>query len=260
MQLGVHGAANVGGDLYLFRQGVYWRAASDSTDAPLPHLGKLSDIPNWPTSSNWQLGLVDAVGSGHGDSSVAFVRGNEVIIVDFGQGEVKLSPIPLSEGYGGELSKLLGSGAINTLLYDGSVSSASVPLAAFQDAAVLPFAGTQAPPPAPAYVAALYGTDQLPWPDAWHPLLAHAPAGRVGDLWAVTRCGAVLHDTGDGWVDASLPDGEAAISVAIGSDGAVYAGSADTFHLYDRGRAGGTFRVERYRMVNVVQLAVGSVW
>ena len=207
-------------------------------------LGKLSDMSNWPTSSNWQLGLVDAV-AGHGDSSVAFVRGNEVIIVDFGQGEVKLSPIPLSEGYGGELSKLLGSGALDAAVRRIGLS-ASVPLAAFQDAAVLAFAGTQAPPPAPAYVAALYGTDQL------RGLTPGIPYWRTrrwvaSVICGPSRCGAVLHDTGDGWVDASLPMARLR-SASLGRMGRVRWQRRHVPPLR-RGRAGGTFRVERYRMV-----------
>ena len=59
------------------------------------------------------------------------------------------------------------------------------------------------------------------WPASWHPQLAHAPSGRSSNLWAATVDGGIVS------FDATSPNwtqqpGDA-LSVAAGSDGAVFA-------------------------------------
>ena len=101
----------------------------------------LTTLAGWPQS--WQDGVFDLAGSGSGDAVVAFVRGGEVLLADLALGRVTVPPIPLSEGFKGDTLARLTAGGVDALLYDGSVTSAGVPLRLFRGATVTRYTGTQ---------------------------------------------------------------------------------------------------------------------
>ncbi|MBV9359382.1 MAG: PQQ-binding-like beta-propeller repeat protein, partial [Chloroflexi bacterium] len=104
-------------------------------------------------------------------------------------------------------------------------SGANQPTTAFEGPAALSYPDARASQPASTrYLPQALGSD---WPTAWHPVLRHAPSGRVDGLWAATTDGTVVHHDGSGW---SVTTGRA-ISVAAGADGSVFGvGTGDAQH------------------------------
>ncbi|MBV9170579.1 MAG: PQQ-binding-like beta-propeller repeat protein [Chloroflexi bacterium] len=208
-KLGVDGAATVDGVLYLFKAGRFVRA--DGARAPFI----LADLPNWPQAGPWNDGLADlalAVDGRH----IGLVKGDQLVLVD-PVAETAAPPVPLGTLFGGDLLARLRGGQLDAVLYAGP----DKPATALAGAAAFQYAGPGAPRPST--------TSYLPqafsgWPAGWHPMLQHAPSGRLDALWAATRDGAVLHHDGTDWGQTT---GRAA-SVAAGADGSVFAVGADT--------------------------------
>jgi outer membrane protein assembly factor BamB len=231
-QLGVDGAANAGGVLYLFRGGRYVRP--DGTAPPVA----LAELAGWPQTPAWRDGVVDLVGSGHDDAVVAFVREGEVLLADLASGTVTVAPIPLGEGFKGAVLARLQAGGVDALLYDGSPTSATVPLRLFRGPTVTTYTGTQPTTPG---TAAYLPTAFAGWPSLWNPVLLQAPAGRVGALWSVDHNTheVITHD-GQGWSEVPLPQGATGVpSLTAGADGAVFAGSGSTLYRLDPPTSGG---------------------
>ncbi len=229
------------------------------TDSAAPPVA-LTTLAGWPQS--WQDGVFDLAGSGSGDAVVAFVRGGEVLLADLALGTVTVPPIPLSEGFKGDILARLTAGGVNALLYDGSVTSAGVPLRLFRGATVTRYTGTQpATPGTEAYLPGAFAG----WPSVWNPVLLQAPAGPAGATWAVDRVTSELlvHD-GQAWSEVPLPAGATGVpSVDAGADGSVFAASGTALYQLDTGGAAPAWRSLAATPGTVAQVAVGDaghVW
>ena len=198
--LGVDGAADVGGVLYLFKAGRYVRA--DGAGA----VPALTALQGWPATGGFADGVVDLVGSGYGDSQVVFIRGTQALVADCAQNAVIWGPYDLSVGFGGAVLARLRAGGVEALLYDGSVWSGTTPIRAFTGPSMVAFAGSRAG----AATSETYLPQAYPgWPVLWNPRLLQAPAGRVGALWAADTTGSLLTHDGESWSEYGLPGGAA---------------------------------------------------
>jgi hypothetical protein len=246
-QLGIHGAANVGGKLYLFRSGLFVQANSSQPAKPL------TGLKNWPQTDNWKDGVIDTVGSGSGvDCEVVFIRGQEVLVADLSLEEVIWGPKPLGAGFGNGVLSLVSKG-VDALLYDMSVGDASSGLMIFKGPACWTAIGTFDADPSAAYVGATQN-----WPQEWHPSFSHSPSGRVGNLWAAmsSRGGVVYHD-GDQW---NAIDGVATYA-SVGHDDSVFTIGND-YSLY-RWTGGTAFQKLTTHTAQMTQLSVAdqnTVW
>ena len=161
-------------------------------------------------SPPWEDGLVDLVVSfdaGH----VALIRGKQLVLLDLSLRSVS-GPSELSANFGGDLLARLEAGKLDALLYAGPGQAAT----AVAGPAVLAFASpTASQPTSTTYLPRALGG----WPRTWHPMLRHAPSGRLDGLWAATQDeGRILHHDGTGWRETS----GRAVSVAAGADGSVF--------------------------------------
>ena len=255
-QAGVDGAADVGGVLYLFKAGRY--VAEDGTGA----VASLTALKGWPTTGGFAGGVVDLVGSGYGDSQVVFIRGAQVLIVDFAKQAVVYGPVDLSAGFGGAVLARLRAGGVEALLYDGTVSAATIPLRAFTGPSGVAYSGSRAETAtSESYLPQAYPG----WPTLWNPQLQQAPAGRVGALWAAAGpgTGSLLTHDGESWTESSLPGGAGAVSVAVGTDGAVFAAGGSTLYHLDVSGAVPQWQTLATASAPLAQVAVGDaahVW
>jgi len=255
-QAGVDGAADVGGVLYFFKAGRY--VAADGGDA----VASLTELRGWPTTGAFVDGVVDVVGSGYGDSQVVFIRGTEVLIVDFAQHAVIWGPVDLGAGFGGAVLDRLRGGGVDALLYDGTVSAATTPVRAFTGPSVVAYSGSRATAAtSEAYLPRAYSG----WPTLWNPQLLQAPAGRVGALWAVATpgTGSLLTHDGQSWSPSGLPGGDGAASVAVGADGAIFAAGGSTLYGLDASGAVPQWQTLATAPAPLAQVAVGDaahVW
>lgn len=206
--LGVDGAANVNGSLYLFKAGQYALA-----DMSVP-AAAVTSLTGWPDTDTWRHGVVDAVGSVHGSAStlITLFRNDEFVVVDMEQTVVTDGPSPLSSRYAGDLLAVMQQGidavAFRTdaiTVYQGPVQWESSDDRTTGSA--LPFAFRR----------------------EWHPTFAHAPAGRVGGLWSIAPDGATAyHHDGDDWLEVQPPGDNLLTSVAADVDGLVLAITDDS--------------------------------
>jgi outer membrane protein assembly factor BamB len=253
---GVDGAADIGDTLYLFKAGRYVRG--DGVGA----VASLTALKGWPATGGFADGVVDLVGSGYGDSQVVFIRGSQVLIVDFAKPAVIWGPADLSAGFGGAVLDCLRAGGVEALLYDGTVSSAATKILAFSGPSVVAYSGSRAS----TATSETYLPQAYPgWPVLWNPRLLHAPAGRVGALWAAATPGTgnlLTHD-GESWSEAGLPAGAGAASVAVGADGAVFAAGGSMLYHLDAGGAVPQWQALAKAPEALAQVAVGDaghVW
>ena len=256
---GVDGAAWSGDGYYLFKAGRY--VHDDGSGAPAA-VESLTALPGWPTSGGFAGGVANLVGSGYGDRQVVFVRGSEVLIVDFAKPAVIWGPVDLSAGFGGVVLDRLRGGGVEALLYDGTVSSGTTPIRAFTGPSVVAYSGSRAG----AATSETYLPQAYPgWPTLWNPRLLHAPAGRVGALWAAATpgTGSLLTHDGESWSESGLPGEAGAASVAVGADGAVFAAGGSTLYHLDMGGAVPQWRALATAPGALAQVAVGDaghVW
>lgn len=202
-QLGVDGAANVGGVLYLFKAGRYARADMAEPAAAL------TGLTGWPQTDTWREGIVDGSGSSRDDATstaVTLFRRDEFLVVDMAQKTVVDGPYPLSARYGGALLELM-LGGIDAATFSGS------------DTTVY-----QGPLRWDSLDRSSAEANYLTWWDDWYPRLDHAPSGRCGSLWCVGYQDGVIytHDGGD-WSVVAWEDTSVVLSVAASVDGYVYA-------------------------------------
>ena len=205
-KLGLTGAANVAGNLIFFRGG--WYLPADGPQARQ----KLIDLVNWPQTDEWAAGVIDAVHS-DGSETVMFLRGDEFILANLQTQTVTASPAPLSSYVPWQNRMPMGWAATgidaaftqagNVVLYNGPM--------------VAGFSAANTVPVTPEYIGAV----NTNWPATWHPVLNHAPSGRVGNLWAATQSGGAVQHDGDTWIARDIA-GNGVISVASGGDGSTY--------------------------------------
>ncbi len=254
---GVDGAASVGNTLYLFKAGRYARVAGAAGS-----VASLTALPGWPATGGFADGVVDLVGSGHGDSQVVFIRGTQLLIVDFAKPAVIWGPVDLSDGFGGAVLARLRADGVEALLYDGTVSSGTTPIRAFTGPSVVAYSGSKAG----AAASETYLPQAHPgWPVVWNPRLLHAPAGRVGALWAAATpgTGSLLTHDGESWNESGLPGGASAASVAVGADGTVFAAGGSTLYHLETGGAVPQWQARATAPSQLAQVAVGDaghVW
>jgi hypothetical protein len=231
-KLGVEGAANVNGQLYLFRGGRYLKLEPGSAGLA-PQVFKLTDLTGWPQTPAWQQGAIDAVCSqgdtGQGADTVWLLCGGEYLTVDLANRQVTSQPAPISSfaPWKGHLPNGWADGGIDAGFGYRDPHNNSDRWTLYRGPALVNFGAGDTGVASPQYVAAV----NRQWPDEWNPLLAHAPSGRVGALYAATTGGGVLGHDGDQWTPlAALPGNGQARSVAAGRDGTVYAATGTTLH------------------------------
>ena len=225
-KIGVTGAANLDGTLYLFKGGWYLPVSAPAQRA------KLTALQGWPTTPNWVDGVIDAVvsnGSGVGmDGTVSAIltRGSEYVVVDFKNNKVTFGPAAIDEGSGWKDALPAGwaSGG-----WDGAVyleqNGEECHLRLSRPASCqLPRVRLN------RLATAIHRFDLTGWPSTWNPVLNHAPGGRMGNLWASANGGQVLRHDGAAW---NIRPGVAR-STSVGQDDSVYAigGDNQTVDLY----------------------------
>lgn len=206
-QLGLCGAASLGGKLYLFAQGRYL-----CVDQP-GEVFALADLKGWPTAPGWAGGVIDGTFSLGGDQVMVF-RGGEWVTFSISSREVLASaPVPLARFAPFESpanrAEMLGPGFRGGFTYQDGPPEDGQPMTLYSGTTAL---GNDAP--SAGYLPAIYPG----WPDSWNPQLAHALTGRSGALWSATRAGQLVSLAADGF--HSNP--QQASQVSAGTDGSVY--------------------------------------
>lgn len=250
--LGIDGAANLGGVLYLFRNGRYLTIDPATQTASTPI--ELTSIAGWPTGANWAHGAIDAVGSNGttiNESRVLFWAKGEYIWVDMLAKKVLEGPHSLSYYVAGQMYAGMSQG-FTTMLWDES----NYEVQAFNG----PIRWHSANRNGAAF--ANYINEFYP---PWAPLLAHAPSGRSGALWAANnsvslndRSYPAHHDGQDWQFGTQIPSGNL-LAVAAGSDDSIF-GLTDS-QLYRLDVTSGAW--SPVAGAGAVQLAVGDasrVW
>jgi hypothetical protein len=240
-KLGVSGAMSndSGFGLILFNGGRYI-----STDGTVP-LGKLTDLANWPQTPIWKDGVID----GASEQVAGLWRSGEYLHISIRNKTVVEPPQPFSvltqyvpmpaawatsgiDGWtflGAQRTNILVKGtAVFAYNNDTKVSS---PL---------------------SYL----GNTFVNWPATWHPVLAHAPNGRDGNLWSVlpqSQGGWTVQHNGDSWVQ--LPN--QADHVGVGQDNTVMLASAQRLWKFT-GAYDGTGFTPLTPPSNLIQVSLGN--
>lgn len=245
-KLGVNGAANVNGVLYVFSGGCYVAA-----DGSVPR-AVLTDLANWPQTQNWAPGVIDAVYS-DGSDHVSVFRGVEYITVDLPSKTVTTAPALIANypGWQNRIPLDWAATGIDAAFLQGNATVIC------KGPALVTFSPSSSDVPAPEYIAAA-NTD---WPAPWHPRLQHAPSGRMGNLWVATRDGGVLMHDGEQWNArrGAVP----AASVSVGADGSAFLCASASPILSQWNAASGQWQTVVTASSNLQQVAVGDaarVW
>jgi hypothetical protein len=206
-QLGVCGAASLGGKLYLFAQGRYV-----CVDEP-GQVFALTDLAGWPSAPAWAEGVIDGTFSLGGDQVMVF-RGGAWVTFSISSREVLgTGPTPLAQfapfTKPAVPAEMLGPGFSGGFTYQDGPPQAEQPLTVYSGTTALGYEAG-----AVRYLPAVYPG----WPDSWHPQLAHALTGRSGALWSATKAGQLVSLAADGF--HSNP--QQASQVSAGTDGSVY--------------------------------------
>lgn len=213
--MGLDGAAEAAGVLYLFRHGRYVAIDDATGNASAPVA--LNTFANWPTTANWSQRSFDAIGSNIDDPTYTKVHlwnNFEYITVDMVAQAVVDGPHPLA---------YYVTGAILTVMQNGfsaeNFSAATLNLAAYQGPITYQLAQNVG-------MSANYAAfnDAL-----WTPTLVHAPSGVVGALWGVLQLsvgqpiayGVPVHHDGAGWQGVLAPS-QLFTHIAAASDGTVF--------------------------------------
>ncbi len=245
-KLGVRGAANVNGVLYLFNGGSYLAA-----DGSVPR-AMLTDLAGWPQTQNWVQGVVDAVYS-DGSVSVSLFRGAEYITVNLSSQTVTAGPAPIADypAWQNRIPLEWAATGIDAAFLQGSET------VIYKGPALVTFSANGSETPTPQYIAAANRN----WPAAWHPLLQHAPSGRMGNLWVATRDGGVVMHDGEQW--NVKPSAGTAASVSVGADGSAFLCAAASPSLSQWNAASAQWQPVVTASSNLEQVAVGDaarVW
>ncbi|MGB5935143.1 MAG: PQQ-binding-like beta-propeller repeat protein, partial [Ornithinimicrobium sp.] len=246
-RLGVDGAANVAGTLYLFKNGLYVSTDDPGSAAALKSLG------NWPTDGAWSEGLIDAVGSQKSGSFPATLSplvlmflGGEYLIADIVAQTVVQAPRALDKDFGALAAEL--AAGFDGLVIDTTGGVRTV------DA----YQGMK------HWVYRPQGHPQLPVPEAfewqedWSPWFTHAPCGQVGALWALsTEDGDLFrHDGADWELRDFTPPGRPA-SISVGSDGLLHVLTSE--NSVHRLEDSGSWTKLADASMALTQIAVGDV-
>ncbi|MGB6004423.1 MAG: PQQ-binding-like beta-propeller repeat protein, partial [Ornithinimicrobium sp.] len=246
-RLGVDGAANVAGTLYLFKNGLYVSTDDPGSAAALKSLG------NWPTDGAWSEGLIDAVGSQKSGSFPATLSplvlmflGGEYLIADMAAKTVVQAPRALDKDFGALAAEL--AAGFDGLVIDTTGGVRTV------DA----YQGMK------HWVYRPQGHPQLPVPEAfewqedWSPWFTHAPCGQVGALWALsTEDGDLFrHDGADWELRDFTPPGRPA-SISVGSDGLLHVLTSE--NSVHRLEDSGSWTKLADASMALTQIAVGDV-
>ena len=221
-KLGVTAAANIGGTLYLIKGGWYLPADGSAPRA------KLTDLKDWPKAPVWVDGVIDAT-SFDGGTVCKLIRGGEYITVDFAAKAVISSPAPIGSvpAWQGHLPADWAASGFDAA-FTQSLNNTTV-YTFFKGSAMVEFHPSDSGIAGQTYLGARYPN----WPATWHPVLTHAPSGRMGHLWCATKSGGVLSHDGGAWSE-KLPASHV-VSVSSGQDGATYAATASSLQRLDTG-------------------------
>jgi hypothetical protein len=248
---GVTGAAVENDKLYLLKSGRY-------VDVNNPTIVKnVSDLTGWGNYPGWEDGIVDAVLSGEtvpGDIYQTFLlrnreSGTEIRGVDLTTGTAGY-PINLVEyGLWGESipQDWLQNGIDGAICWQSNPAYYTV----YKGPAV---AVINSPGLAPLqYLASAYSG----WPQAWNPLLAHAPNGRTTNLWAAIKDGngVVASHDGEQW---NLDQGRATYA-AVGQDNSVFTVGVDQNTVWQLTNGGGWTQRGTLANGTLSQISVGDI-
>jgi hypothetical protein len=240
-KLGVVGASwtSLGSALVLYNGGRFV-----ATDGSIPST-KLTDLPGWPQTPNWKDGVIDGVITiATGLNEAYLIRNGEMLYINPVNKTVLDAPRPLQLDWWGDPDVLPASWVTSlnaATRINGSVdwffSGTSVaPLIPFSSSGQIQYIG-----------AAITN-----WPATWHPVLAHAPNGRDGNLWCATTAAqnkVVVRHNGDAWASLSQP----ADHVGVGEDNTVMLASANQLWKFN----GATFDAVSPAS-NLIQVSLGN--
>ena len=190
----------LGGKLYLLNGGRYVLAGGSAP--PI----NFTDWTTWPqTDPNFGAGVIDAV-IGNAEGEALLIRNGYGLIVALSRGQVISNPVPLSEtGWIGPLpTDWLESG------FDTGIEFLDTNVWVFKGAAMVA-TGEDHGPVTPTYIPTHFSN----WSSNWHPQLAQAPSGRIGNLWSIDANQNVYHHDGTAW---SVISGWQATSISVGHD------------------------------------------
>lgn len=242
-KLGVNGAmtSRDGNGLILFNGGRY--VATDGTIPP----GRLADLPGWPTTGVWVNsvtvngvtktdGIIDAAYNAFGETVQVLQRAGQVLMIRLMRSEMQVMGAPISFSafvnnfFGSLPADWMSSGGVDAMT--ATPSEPKNPIV-FKGTSALVFTGQSA---TPKYI----GTAISNWPATWHPVLAHAPSGRDGNLWCATAAAqnsVVVQHNGEAWTQHPFQ----ANHVGVGQDNAVMLAAGGYLFAYDPNRSGSGF-------------------
>ena len=230
-KLGVKGACpapGANGALILFNGGRY--VATDGSVPP----GKLTDFTNWPQTANWKDGVIDAIMTNSSGilAYATLIRRGEAVDVDMQGRNVPLAPSPFhpSDYLPGNFdpSTLPASWAAGVDAGARTTINNNMVNLLFKGAAVAVVTTDTATTTQIKYLGNLAGD----WPATWHPVLAHAPNGRDGNLWSAlpgTHGSHIVQHDGDSWSVRT----EQADHVGVGQDNTVMIASANRLWTFN---------------------------
>ncbi len=247
-KLGVVGASwtSLGSALVLYNGGRFV-----ATDGSIPPT-KLTDLPGWPQTPNWKDGVIDGVITiATGLSQAYLIRKGEMLYIDPVNKAVLGSPQPLQLFWWGD-PNVLPASWVTSLNAATRVQTASGSVDWFFSgtsvASLIPFSNS-------AQIKYI-GNLTNDWPATWHPVLAHAPNGRDGNLWSVlpqAQGGWIVQHDGDGWT--KLPN--QADHVGVGQDNTVMIASAQRLWKFTGALDGSGFTPVSPAS-NLVQVSLGN--
>lgn len=214
--MGLDGAAEAAGVLYLFRHGRYVAIDDATGNASAPVA--LNTFANWPATANWSQGSFDAIGSNVDDPSYSKVHvwnNLEYIVVDMVAQAVVDGPHPLDYYVTDAMLNVMQNGFSAV-----TFSAAEFNVTAYQGMVIYQ-ATEQNGGIAIQYPAFNEGI--------WTPNLIHAPSGVTGALWSVLQLsfdqpipyGVPISHDGTGW-QGVLASSQLFTHVSAGSDGAIF--------------------------------------
>ena len=214
--MGLDGAAEAAGVLYLFRHGRYVAIDDATGNASAPVA--LNTFANWPSTANWSQGSFDAIGSNVDDPSYTRVHiwhNLEYIVVDMVAQAVVDGPHPLNYYVTDAMLNVMQNGFSAV-----TFSAAEFNVTAYQGMVI--YQATER-----------NGGIAIQYPafneGIWTPNLVHAPSGVAGALWGVLQLsfdqpiqyGVPIRHDGTGW-QGSVINTPLFTHISAGSDGAVF--------------------------------------
>jgi hypothetical protein len=240
-KLGVSGAmANEAGfGLILFNGGRYV-----STDGTVP-LGNLTDLTNWPQTPIWKDGVID----GASEEVDGLFRSGEYLHISIRNKTVVEPPQPFSvlTQYVPMPAAWAASGVDGWTFLPAQRTQILI-----KGTAVFAYnVDTKVASP-----LSYLGNTFANWPATWHPVLAHAPNGRDGNLWSVlppAQGSWIVQHDGDNWT--KVPN--QADHVGVGQDNTVMIASAQKLWRFTGALDGSGFTPVSPAN-NLIQVSLGN--